>query len=920
MKTSDLRPTLNGVRNYVIRASLTLKAESVHNGAVLAFGFYEIDADSLESHRQIKLIFENGTVTSDHFLPCGSAEDFSRLWGAAVSGKTCQIRFFVQKHKLAGLAVTCESHTAIFALADKQIPLCSGLSMRFAMGITEGDGEIVTEEPFIAPMEDCTVGVYRGGIPKESLRYEDSEKTSFPNGYVLHYLDFSRISSFAESGYYVTNDAAPLFVGVVEKTLHVVTGVTPAYLLFTGNAIPQRLQSYALRMKVRFGNSGAGMGVYHNANVDAVGKLEAHIGEGLCRELPISLMRDGEWHTLTLTYRHGTLACVSLFDRYGVLEHTVSPTDPSVELANRKGLFISEGSEIEISEVVLIAGGECSSDAWIWPEEKGALVQSVCASPVACDGYQLGCPQKDCAEDGAGVRYLRLIGRINATKPQCFQRFGFSVELRYLDGSIRMVESVATRGEALVPSDQDRGLECYSAKALDREWIYASDGIEVELQAMSRISVRGFADKQDGTRIYDRERSITVQNGQLCSDMTELKGIYTADGCGVIPPYREGAYDHLALSEYHSHFAIYQNTDAEEYRRYLKNIQARYGFSEYTSRRVRDNLFATYTNGTTHLSVNYIPSRKAVYLAADRADVSELPPIEADCPTVAAPLITQYNGCCGFLIRLPDGRFLIHDGGMPYERNYRTLFELLCAQNVREGKPVIAAWIFSHMHVDHVGAFTQFGRYADQIELQRIVWNIPSFDTYTMNGERANQCRSMREQIVLVKETYRRYFSHVPIVIPHAGQMMRFGEAQLEILYTQEDLAPLPMSGSTNSSSVVYRLHLNGQSIMLLGDSHYDTADVLYQIYGSHLKSDIVQIAHHGYQGGGAEMYQAIGADTAIWTTYYSDFLDRGLASFPENCFDVRWPKENLIMSLPHSVGACPMFVRSFETDEKPGV
>ena len=49
MKTSDLRPTLNGVRNYVIRASLTLKAKSIYNRAVLAFGFYEADADVVRS-------------------------------------------------------------------------------------------------------------------------------------------------------------------------------------------------------------------------------------------------------------------------------------------------------------------------------------------------------------------------------------------------------------------------------------------------------------------------------------------------------------------------------------------------------------------------------------------------------------------------------------------------------------------------------------------------------------------------------------------------------------------------------------------------------------------------------------------------------------------------------------------------------
>ena len=40
---------------------------------------------------------------------------------------------------------------------------------------------------------------------------------------------------------------------------------------------------------------------------------------------------------------------------------------------------------------------------------------------------------------------------------------------------------------------------------------------------------------------------------------------------------------------------------------------------------------------------------------------------------------------------------------------------------------------------------------------------------------------------------------------------------------------------------------------------------VIYGLYGSELKSDILQVAHHGWNGGSVEIYNAVLPEIALW-------------------------------------------------------
>ena len=237
--------------------------------------------------------------------------------------------------------------------------------------------------------------------------------------------------------------------------------------------------------------------------------------------------------------------------------------------------------------------------------------------------------------------------------------------------------------------------------------------------------------------------------------------------------------------------------------------------------------------------------------------------------------ITDGNGMC-YIVTLADGRFIIFDGGYGYYSSGDEEKESADADNIyaflkendklKGEKLKIAAWIFTHPHADHFGAFLKFNKlYKNDAEIEYFIFNDGDPSTYSEEYQPNDFLRYRIPKII--KEDY----AGSKIIKPHVGQALDFCDVRLTPLFTQELCAP-SIKPSPNDASLVLLLEANGTKILFTADADTVISDALVSIYGSLLKCDIMQVNHHGYSGATIELYDAVAPSYTLWTTSQAAF------------------------------------------------
>ncbi len=239
-------------------------------------------------------------------------------------------------------------------------------------------------------------------------------------------------------------------------------------------------------------------------------------------------------------------------------------------------------------------------------------------------------------------------------------------------------------------------------------------------------------------------------------------------------------------------------------------------------------------------------------------------------------------GLTCFVFRLGDGSFLVYDGGVEVDPFADGIMDALKNQAPDPEHIVIAGWILSHSHGDHLGGLRKFSRkYPGSVELRQIFHNFTSDADARRSDEPNISADYPHTTLALAAEA----FPGVKITKLHNGDCFMLRDAQIETLYTQEDFyTPLRARRGChywNDTSLVVRITLGGQKIMMLADTHNIANTILSDMYGAYLKSDLVQVAHHGGIGGTCAVYTCIDAEFAFFTT--SDELLPVYISWPYN-------------------------------------
>ena len=216
-------------------------------------------------------------------------------------------------------------------------------------------------------------------------------------------------------------------------------------------------------------------------------------------------------------------------------------------------------------------------------------------------------------------------------------------------------------------------------------------------------------------------------------------------------------------------------------------------------------------------------------------------------------MLTEHSPFMMSFVFLTDaGNAIVIDGGNPGDMPH--------LREIVDGRK-ISAWILTHPHHDHISGFVseiEKGEITGDIE--KIYYNFPSEAFVIEHEPQIVPC-----SIVDFNRNLPKIQDKCVIVQP--GMNIQVDEVNIDFLFCGEERYDKPNKNiSVNESSIAFRVTQEGKrSVMFLGDMGPSAGRDLLRMYGEKLKSDVVQMSHHGHGGVTEEVYHAIAPEACMW-------------------------------------------------------
>ena len=322
------------------------------------------------------------------------------------------------------------------------------------------------------------------------------------------------------------------------------------------------------------------------------------------------------------------------------------------------------------------------------------------------------------------------------------------------------------------------------------------------------------------------------------------------------------------------------NTNMEECSNYAKLLEEN-GYTRHCGREIsagseksyNKNLFYTYVKGCEVIFVFGMASLGVVHIVA--TENAPIPSVENTDTSEDAmtPTVIQCKLSKGmvYALQLADGSFVLMDGDKCCDEDTKALYDFLVSKTQFDSKPKVVMWMFTHPDSDHIVLATDFIKeYAKDVDILSFAYQFPDCDK--MNFIYIDS-QEIKRDIVALENNIKSYYPNSIVYTLHQGQVYNFKGAQIEILITADTIYPYSYT-SANDVSAAWRVNFkNGKSLMFLGDCMQYLCRQLAYIYGDYLKSDILQVTHHGLVGGDIGLYKYIDPEICLWSTSEKRFL-----------------------------------------------
>lgn len=263
--------------------------------------------------------------------------------------------------------------------------------------------------------------------------------------------------------------------------------------------------------------------------------------------------------------------------------------------------------------------------------------------------------------------------------------------------------------------------------------------------------------------------------------------------------------------------------------------------------------------------------------------------------TSAEYVVTQYPDATGvqgtFYTIANDDFLIIIDGG--WAENSDAVRSVIA-----EHGNVVDAWIISHPHQDHAGAFNEIYANPGDITIRAIYDNGFDYDFIEASGEPYDD--------ITVMETYHALTEGADnLTHLKRGESLSLCGLTLDVYNAYDDTVLAAVGDEKdyqNNASLLFKISSENSSMLFCSDIKYDMNDTLLSAYRDSISCDYVQTGHHGNWSFSNEFYEATGA-SVYFIDAPSSITDN--ADFPASALKEELQKNGTVLDFrtaPNSV------------------
>lgn len=204
----------------------------------------------------------------------------------------------------------------------------------------------------------------------------------------------------------------------------------------------------------------------------------------------------------------------------------------------------------------------------------------------------------------------------------------------------------------------------------------------------------------------------------------------------------------------------------------------------------------------------------------------------------------------GYIIKTKNNKMIVIDGGL--SEDSKNLLKYI--QN-HDNK--VDYWFLTHNHNDHAGAFVEIMNNYD-VQVDNIYVSLNEKEWYQVNEP------TRAEFTEALIDTLNEEKLKDKVISPELNEKINIDDINVEILGIKN---PEFTENSGNEQSMVIKFDTGKTKLLILGDTGEKSSEKLLLNQKDKLKSDIVQMAHHGQAGATEEIYKTVNPTICLWPT-----------------------------------------------------